>query len=260
MAPISLDEEQMREFAEHGYPLIPQAVPQELIAKASVRIDTIVAADPPGDDVRGSHFYFPRAADEPDLAATLHVSPAFDLAQQLVGASAVLEVPWQIQIALNIPKFVHKPGVPHIDANRTEPTGEPVDGTFTLLAGVMVSDQTAENSGNLWVWPGTHLTHARHFREKGVETFCAYPDIEVPEPVQVTGLAGDLLLAHYLLGHNIGGNFSSQSVRRMLYFRIMREGHEGRREAFLQDAWLEFDPIRALVARERLVRAGADLG
>ena len=245
--PISLSEQQMREFAECGYLLIPQAVPQELIAKASARIDAIVAADPPGHDVRGNHFYFPNAADEPHLDATMHASPAFGLARQLVGASATLNVPSQIQIALNIPHFPHNPGRPHIDSDRAEPTGEPVDGTFTLLAGVMVSDQVAENTGNLWVWPGTHLAHARHFRERGAGTFCAYPDIELPSPVQVTGRAGDLLLAHYLLGHNIGGNFASETVRRMLYFRITRDGHEHRREAFLRDAWLEFDPIRALV-------------
>lgn len=249
--PISLNEEQLREFAGRGYLLIPQAVPHELIARASTRIDAIVAADPPGADVRGNHFYFPPAVDEPDLDATLHASPAFDLARQLVGVSAMLDVPWQIQIALNIPNFLHKPGRPHIDSDRTEPTGEPVDRTFTLLAGVMMSDQVAENSGNLWVWPGTHLTHARYFRENGAEAFCAYPDIHLPEPVQVTGRAGDLLLAHYLLGHNIGGNFASEIVRRMLYFRIMRAGHEDHEEAFLQDAWLEFDPIRTFAGNRK---------
>jgi hypothetical protein len=28
----------------------------------------------------------------------------------------------------------------------------------------------------------------------------------------------------------------------------MREGHAERQEAFLQDPWLEFDPIRSLIA------------
>ena len=33
-------------------------------------------------------------------------------------------------------------------------------GTFTMLAGVLMSDQRGRDAGNLWVWPGTHLTHA----------------------------------------------------------------------------------------------------
>src|SRR5208282_6058097 len=79
-------------------------------------------------------------------------------------------------------------------------------------------------------WPGTHLTHAEYFRAHGPGAFLAtggYPPIPLPEPEQVTGEAGDLLLAHYLLGHNIGGN-TSRAVRRAVYFRIKRTGHDPR--------------------------------
>ena len=63
-----------------------------------------------------------------------------------------------------------------------------------------MSDQRGQDAGNLWVWPGTHLAHAEYFRENGPEAFFAaggYPPIRLPEPEQVTGGAGDLLLAHY---------------------------------------------------------------
>ena len=66
-------------------------------------------------------------------------------------------------------------------------------------------------------------------------------------PQQITGRAGDLLLAHYLLGHNIGGNFESAQTRRALYFRISDAGHASHQEEFLQDAWLDYAPIRAAV-------------
>jgi hypothetical protein len=59
-------------------------------------------------------------------------------------------------------------------------------------------------------------------------------------------LAGDLLLAHYLLGHNIGGNTSAQ-VRRAVYFRVKRAGHDARWREFLQDPWLDYDPVRGSV-------------
>ena len=67
--------------------------------------------------------------------------------------------------------------------------------------------------------------------------FCAYPPIALPEPEQIRGRAGDLLLAHYLLGHNIGGNYESEQIRRALYFRVSALGHAYHRNEFLQDAW-----------------------
>lgn len=239
-----LSDAQVREFAERGYLVVPQVVPLGLLDKASRRIDEVTAADPPAADKRGHHFYFLGTRDEPDLLAPLTGSPAFGLAEELAG-KGTLEVPWQVQVALNIPPFEHRPGIPHIDAANAEPTGGPVDGTFTMLAGILMTDQLTGNSGNLWVWPGTHLAHAAYFRRHGPRKFCAYPPVDLPAPEQVTGRAGDLLLAHYLLGHNIGGNYASDLTRRALYFRVSAAGHASRREEFLQDAWLDYEPVRS---------------
>lgn len=228
---------QVEEFAERGFIVVPGAVPDDAVDKANRRIDAIVAADPPPEEKRGSHFYFLETKDEPDLAAPLTGGPAFGAARELAEG---LELPWQVQVALNIPPYPHRPGCPHIDAPNPEPDGQPIRNTFTLLAGILMTDQTGENSGNLWVWPGTHLTHAAYFREHGPGKYCAYPPVDLPEPEQVTGRAGDLLLAHYLLGHNIGGNFESERTRRALYYRLSAAGHEEHREEFLRDPWLEF--------------------
>jgi ectoine hydroxylase-related dioxygenase (phytanoyl-CoA dioxygenase family) len=73
-----------------------------------------------------------------------------------------------------------------------------------------------------------------------------WPPIWLPAPEQVTGAAGDLLLAHYLLGHNIGGN-TSRAVRRAVYFRIKRAGHDPRWRESLQDPWLDYDSVRERV-------------
>ena len=50
-------------------------------------------------------------------------------------------------------------------------------------------------------------------------------------------------LAHYLLGHNIGGN-TARAVRRAVYFRIKRAGHDPRWREFLRDPWLDYDAVR----------------
>lgn len=242
-----LAQEQLREFAERGFVVIPRVVPENLLNQASQTIDALIADEPPGAEVRGPHFYFPETVAVPSLLALLTETRAWSYAESLVGPG-MLEVPWQVQVALTIPPFPHRPGAHHIDGFPPDPDGRPQ--TFTLLAGVLLSDQRDENSGNLWVWPGTHLTHAEYFREHGPDAFFdvgGYPPIRLPAPEQIRGQAGDLLLAHYLLGHNIGGNTAGQT-RRTEYFRVKRTGHDPRWREFLQDPWLDYPPLRAVTA------------
>jgi len=244
---LVLSRGQVEEFAERGFLVLRGVVPREVVAAAAETIDRLTEREPPGDDVRGPFNYFPEAARAPELAALLMRSRAFGLAEALTGAGTLV-APWQAQVALNIPPFPHRPGMHHIDGFPPGPDGRP--GTFTMLAGVLMSGQRGPDAGNLWVWPGTHLTHAAYFREHGPDAFFAsggYPPIRLPEPEQVTGEPGDLLLAHYLLGHNIGGN-TSPAVRRAVYYRIKRAGHDGRWREFLTDPWLDYDEVRALAA------------
>jgi ectoine hydroxylase-related dioxygenase (phytanoyl-CoA dioxygenase family) len=238
-----LDEGQRAEFGERGFLLLPRVVTAGVVAAASGVIDGLIERDPPAPQVQGPYNYFLAAARVPALAALLTGSPAFGLAESLTGAGT-LEVPGQVQVALNIPPFRHRPGMHHLDGVPPGPDGRP--GTFTMLAGVLMSDQRARDAGNLWVWPGTHLTHAAYFRAHGPGALVSaggYPPISLPEPEQVTGGPGDLLLAHYLLGHNIGGN-TSAAVRRAVYFRVKRAGHDARWREFLCDPWLDYDTVR----------------
>jgi hypothetical protein len=86
--------------------------------------------------VRGPYNYFPESEEAPPLLALLMAGGVFEMAEGLAGPGT-LEVPWQIQVALNIPPFPHIPGLPHIDGAPAEPDGRP--GTFTMLVGVLTS-------------------------------------------------------------------------------------------------------------------------
>lgn len=240
-----LNRQQKETFAEQGYVVVPQLVSQPLIDAAREEIQSCVAHEPPAAGHVGPHHYFMMPPLPDSLCALLFGSPGLQAAECLIEPGR-FEAPDHVQVALNIPAFVHRPGGPHLDGlTPPDPSGQP--GTFTLLAGVFLTDQTSENAGNLWVWPGSHRSAAAYFREQGPEAILSlptgpYPPVDLSEPRQVVGRAGDLLLAHYLLGHNIGGN-TSAVTREAVYFRLRREGHRGRWRDCVQDPLLEFESV-----------------
>src|SRR5206468_6870092 len=154
-----------------------------------------------------------------------------------------------IQVAITLPPWSHIPGGPHID-------GWLAGDSFTMLVGVLLTDQHATQSGNLWVWPGSHLAHQQMFRERGIDVLSRSgvgghstlldPPVVLRPVVPVTGERGDLVLAHFLLGHNKGGN-SVGHVRRTIYYRLSVPGHAQRADETRVDAWLEYPAVRGSV-------------
>jgi hypothetical protein len=103
----------------------------------------------------------------------------------------------------------------------------------------------------MWIWPGSHIEHQRLFAERGTNVLqqsfghptLLEPPLELGPGVEVLGNRGDLLLSHYLTGHNKGGN-TSDHVRRTIYFRLAVPGHSKRWEQTFLDPLLEFGPVR----------------
>ncbi|RSM66007.1 phytanoyl-CoA dioxygenase [Amycolatopsis sp. WAC 01376] len=240
-----LTREQLLEFAERGYLVIPDVVPPDILAAANAAVDGQLRKHQPEEGHAGPHFMFPKWDEEPDLAALLRDTPAFELAEELTGDGA-MEYPWQTQIAMTYPPYTDDRGMPHIDGGMRRKADEPPR-TFTMLAGFFLTDQDGDDTGNLYVWPGTHRAHAKYFREKGPDAFTSYPDIELPEREQVRGKAGDLLLKHYMVGHNVGSNLSD-SIRRTVYFRLKVRGHDATWREIIQNPWHDFTPLRPLVS------------
>ena len=242
---IRLDDEQVCAFVQRGWTVVPRIVSKALQAAAHRRIDALLDEQPPPQDRRGFHFYWiDDPADDDPLLQVLTRSPAQVLAQSMI-APRMLERPTQIQVSLNIPPWPHRPGGPHLDGlTPTEPDGRP--GTFTMLAGILLTDQPGQDMGNLWVWPGSHQAHAAQLRANGAE---ALRDMAHPPPVgtpeQIVGRAGDMVLAHYLLGHNMGGNLSD-TVRRAIYFRLRSAQHRQEWQANVADPLREFATLRSV--------------
>ena len=251
-----IDEGQLREFGNKGYLVLPGVVPESLLAPVDAEIDALIAESPPPADATGHNFnfdYFELPGRLPACDVALRESLALRLAQSLVTPRALDYGLDHIQVALNIPPFRHRPGAPHLDGHRPE---QARPDSFTMLAGIYLVDESAPDSGNLWVWPGSHLVHERMFGEQGPKALLATSghthSLAVPphysEPLQVLANRGDLLLAHFLLGHNSGGNTSNRT-RRIIYYRLSCPGHSSRWADTFTSAFTEYEPVgRALDA------------
>ncbi|GHJ45660.1 hypothetical protein Cs7R123_30020 [Catellatospora sp. TT07R-123] len=219
-----------------------------MLAAATLRVDALARQRPPAPDHTGHHFYFEPGRREPDLLGLLTGSPAWELAAGLT-APRTLQVPDQVQVALTYPPHPPRPGRGHIDGiSPPEPDGRP--GTFTMLAGFILSDQSEDDMGNLCVWPGSHRQIASYFAKAGPDAILAtggYPPADHDRMVQVHANPGDLVLASYLLSHNIGAN-TSAVLRKSVYFRLKTVSHDRSWRDYVQDELYEFEPVRAALS------------
>jgi len=251
-----LTDAQRRRFAADGFLLLPGLVDEDLLAAADAEVDALVERAPAPEGTVGPHFHFLPPGELPAADAALRRSGALAAADELVAPNHLEHAHDHIQVALNIPPFPHRPGAPHIDGHRPD---EPV-ASFTLLAAVFLSDESTPDRGNLWVWPGSHRGHEQLFRERGVEALKPVSGqailLDPPgwmgpgEPLLAR--RGDVLLAHYLLGHNIGGN-TSPETRRILYYRLAVPGHAERWADTFLDALTEYPALRDVAPEEPFV-------
>lgn len=255
--PILTDED-LRTFGRDGWLLVRAVVDQDLLAAADAEIDELVEIREPnmdGGDAKdghaaGRHGYSYDADSLPRCDDALRKSPALAIAQQLVAPFTLDHRFGHIQVATTVPPYSHVPGGPHVDNHAP---GDHTQESFTLLAGILLTDQDRSQMGNLWVWPGSHHDHSRLFQERGTGALrdtwghvtMLDPPFPIGEPVEVRGRRGDLVLAHFLTGHNGGGNMAGH-VRRTIYYRLATAGHADRWEATFLDPLHEYEPVRSV--------------
>lgn len=149
------------------------------------------------------------------------------------------------------------PRGPHLDGP-LDGHGSGVPSIFSLLVGVLLTDQEHADGGNLCVWPGSHLLAAEFLRVHGpnaLTTAQRFPAVRLDDcsPAQVRGSAGDVVVASYLLGHAAGGS-TAGTWRAAAYFRLRTHGLASRWQRSVLEPFAEFSPIVARAAAEAVDR------
>jgi ectoine hydroxylase-related dioxygenase (phytanoyl-CoA dioxygenase family) len=253
----ALDEEHLEAFGRDGYLVLRGGADEARCSAADAEVDELIEGEPPTVDGAGQDatFWFEPVARLPRCHDLLRATPVAGAAAELVAPLSIAPAFDHIQVAITVPPWSHRPGAPHVDGYSAETAAstEVAPASFTMLCGVALTDQRGPQRGNLWVWPGSHLDHARLFQEQGVDALrptyghaaLLRPPLAYSQaPVELELGRGDVVLAHHLLGHNKGGNEGIE-VRRTIYLRLRADGHADRWADTFLDPLTEYAPVRA---------------
>jgi hypothetical protein len=250
---VIVTSDQLAAFQEHGFVVIPGVLDDRLLACGHRIATAMLTAEPAPAGHAGPHFLWPHFGTATDggpehgLLRFYRACGIGDLAAQLLRPGLPPDDPDFAQLATTIPVWPHRPGGPHVDGiSPPVPVGQAA--TFSVLAGVWLTGHEEPSRGNLWVWPGSHLRAGAWLAEQGADALArlqpdlSYPPVELGDPQQVTGPAGSVLFAHYLLGHNIGRHDgrAGAPARQVVYYRLQARGHRGRWREVVTNPLTEF--------------------
>ncbi|MGF1449026.1 MAG: phytanoyl-CoA dioxygenase family protein [Opitutales bacterium] len=247
---MQLTPDQKRQFVEQGFLRLPGVIPPERVEAARKLVNHHLGQgfDAEQRAIFAAQSYFPELREHPDIKGLMEETPAYGLAEQLTAPGELLPV-WRGQMALRFPMLEPSTKVlgGHIDGTPSPTNGVP-PGTiysFTMLAGVALSDVRREDAGNFTVWPGSHLKLQEWFQTHDLmDLLDGAPRLDYGPPHQVQWEAGDLMLAHYQLLHGIAPNYSGD-IRYAVFFRLHHVEHKGNEAACVRDIWREWKGLAA---------------
>jgi hypothetical protein len=244
--------QQKQEIFHNGYTVVRGAIPQVMVEAARRAINYSVGQGMNVDEMTKfrAQSYCPEIKNTPVISDLFNKTPAFALAESLIGEGNFRPAGGG-QIALRFPIMKDPPPRvgPHLDGFPTPTNGVPEGtiGNFTALIGVLMSDLPEPNAGNFTVWPGTHRSTEKYFQERGADAFLeGFPKVELPQPVQITGKAGDLVFCHYQVGHGIAPNVSP-NIRYAIFFRLKHHAHDSHSKETLSNIWMDWPGMQEVV-------------
>ena len=131
------------------------------------------------------------------------------------------------------------PPEPHIDgfSSGLNALGEGRVYNHTVTVGVFLTNTPRDFAGNFTIWPGSHFVYESYFRQRGPRAMAEpMPGLEIDGPVQLMCEAGDVVLAHYQLGHAAADN-TSDFDRIAVFFRVWLRSVELKKWHYLTNIW-----------------------
>ncbi len=248
---MQLTKFQKQQFFEQGFLHVPGVVPRVMVDDALRAINHSLGEGLPSEDIQTlrAQTYCRELTNQPVISDLLNGTPAFALAESAIDPGKVKRSS-SGQIALRFPSYQDPPRQPgpHVDGMYTPHNGvkEGTIGNFTMLAGVLLSDLVAPFCGNFTVWPGTHTLFQDYWREHGVEALLeGMPKVEMPEPLQIIGKTGDIVLVHWATAHSAAVNVSPH-VRYAIFFRLKHDEHDSHPRETMTDIWMDWPALRQL--------------
>ena len=244
-----LTRHQKQEFFQNGFLKIPRVIPQLMVDVALRAINHSVGNTERQDSEPVNH----RVAqlcdelrDAPCITDLFNRTLVIPLAESLTGEGNVQPCSGA-QLALRFPSAVgNEAGSPrgHLDGLSSGRNGI-AKGVyhrgFTALTVIYLSDVPNVDSGNFTVWPESHRLFADLFQREEHELLAnGMPKVDLPHgPIQVTGQAGDLILAHHQVVHTGGPNTSADiryaTIARLRHVDCAENGYDA-----YTDLWHEF--------------------
>jgi hypothetical protein len=227
---MQLDPEQKETLKREGFVKLPGAVPADLIERALTVINHGVGEgmDPEKMPIYRAQSYVPHLQVHPAVTDLLFASPLLSLTQSVFGEDG-LETVTKGQVTIRFPEVeFRKQHRGHIDGFPTATNGVPPNTirSFSALLGVFLTPVRRPDAGNFTVWPKSHHTLNAYFRDQHVNALInGMPDLEHGAPYPVQGEPGDAVLAHYMLAHSAGVNFSPYP-RVMVFYRLKNRQHK----------------------------------
>ena len=224
-----------------GYARFSQLTPEPLIKGAldAIEIDLSTNYDPERKTEYDNQSYCPDLRGTPPIMNLISQSPVYNILDEIFEIDNIAWDGGQIAIrrAHNYPEPV--PPTPHIDGFASGLNGldEGKIYNHTVLVGVFLTPVRTEFAGNFTVWPGSHYVYEDYFRERGPGAMREpAPEPEIGPPVQLMCDVGDVVLAHYQLGHSAAVNTADHD-RIAIYFRVWLRKLESDRWHYLTNIW-----------------------
>jgi len=224
-----------------GYTIFPGLIPPPLVSDAlsAIALDLRTNYKTERQTEYDNRSYCPDLRGTPAIMDLLVKSEVYKILDEALGIDQIAWDGGQIAIRKAHNHHSPKPPEPHIDGFSSGLNGLKPGRVYnhTLLVGVFLTPVRRDFVGNFTVWPQSHYLYESYFRERGPRALTEpMPKPPIGDPVQLKCEVGDVVLAHYQLGHTAAVN-TSDTDRIAVYFRIWFRNPESEQWKYLTHIW-----------------------